>query len=71
MSTYGVGSIPVADTPLTLTQEAGSSVPSTVDGENGAAISTSSLTALYNSSGTYVGCYGIDASTGWHAGWLI
>jgi hypothetical protein len=65
----GVGIVTSADVPQILTQEPGAAAPATVTGENGAVVPQSSLTALFNSSGDYVGSYGIDPSTGAFSAW--
>jgi hypothetical protein len=69
MSTQGIVNIPTADVPLAFTQEPGSGAPSSVYGETGTLVPQSSLTALFNQSGNYVGSYGIDPDTGAFAAW--
>jgi hypothetical protein len=69
MSTQGIGDTPTADVPLTLTQGPGSAAPSQLYGETGTLVPQSSLTALFDQNGNYVGSYGIDPDTGAFAAW--
>lgn len=69
MNPQGVSNVTSADVPQILTQEVGTAAPVTVADEAGAAVSANSLTALFDSSGVYVGSYGIDPSTGAFAAW--
>jgi hypothetical protein len=71
MNPLGVGDVGSQYVSQILTEASGASIPTsiTIKGENGAAIAGSSLTALFNQSGTFVGAFGIDPSTGAFAAW--
>lgn len=69
MNPQGVSSVSAADVPQILTQEASSAAPITITDEAGSVVAASSLTALFNADGTYVGSYGIDPRTGAFAAW--
>ena len=69
MNPQGISGVTAADVPQILTQEAGTAAPIALTDEAGSVVAASSLTALFNASGTYVGSYGIDPSTGAFAAW--
>ena len=69
MNPQGVTSVSAADVPQILSEAAGAAAPVSVTDEDGVTVSASALTALFDSSGTYIGSYGIDPSTGAFAAW--
>jgi hypothetical protein len=69
MNAQGVSGVTTADVPEILAQQPGTAAPISVTGENGAVVPQSTLTALFDQNGNYVGSYGIDPSTGAFSAW--
>ncbi len=69
MNAQGVSGVTTADVPEILTQQPGTAAPSIVTDEGGAVVPQTTLTALFDQNGNYVGSYGTDPSTGAFSAW--